>query len=63
MYHKELDISHEIEYQSVKNFAARYDCDCIILQKYGPAGGNPFYLFSSENKDNLEQLAANIYEE
>lgn len=61
MYHKELDISHEVEHSSVVAFAARYNCSCTLLQKYGPAGGNPLYLFSANNKTDLQKLTDNIY--
>ena len=62
MYHKELDISHEVDQTSVKAFAQSYNCDCTLLQEYGPAGGNPLYLFSAQNKTDLDNLVNNIYE-
>lgn len=61
MYYKELHISHEVDQISVKAFAQRYNCDCILLREYGPAGGNPLYLFSAQNKTDLQKLTDNIY--
>jgi len=60
MYHKELDISHEVSRSDVIKFADKYNCSCTLLQEYGPAGGNPLYLFSSKSKQNLEDLQNNI---
>lgn len=60
MYNKELDISHEVSKSDVIKFADKYNCSCILLQEYGPAGGNPLYLFSSKSKQNLEDLQNNI---
>lgn len=60
MYVAELDISSEASQQSVHEFASDHGCTAKLILENGPAGGNPLYQFSSDNKDYLEELVAQV---
>lgn len=60
MYVAELDISAEASQEMVHQFATDHGCTALLIAEYGPAGGNPLYQFSSDNKDYLEELVAQV---
>ena len=60
MYVTELDISYETPIEMVEQFAQDHGCSATLLEEYGPAGGNPLYQFSSDNKDYLEELVMQV---
>ena len=53
-----LDISHELTEAQVAQFAA--PCEATLVEEFGPAGGNPVYVFSSNNEDDLFALACEV---
>lgn len=53
-----LDISHELTEAEVTEFAS--PCEATLVEEFGPAGGNPVYVFSSNNEDNLFALACEV---
>lgn len=60
MYVAELDISAEASQESVYQFATEHGCTALLIMENGPAGGNPLYQFSSNSKDCLEELVAQV---
>jgi hypothetical protein len=60
MYVAELDISTEASQELVHQFATDHGCNALLIMENGPAGGNPLYQFSSNNKDYLEELVAQV---
>ncbi len=60
MFNIELDISHEPTHSEVSQFAKDHGCTATLIQENGPAGGNPLYLFQSENFDYLDELASQV---
>jgi len=60
MYVAELDISHEPTHQEVCEFAQEHGCAAKLILENGPAGGNPLYQFSSENKHRLFELVSQV---
>ena len=60
MYVTELDINYETPMEMVEQFAKDHGCFATLLEEYGPAGGNPLYQFSSDNKDYLEELIMQV---
>lgn len=52
-YQIELDISHECPQSVLQDFAETYSLTYELIEEFGPAGGNPLYLFKSEHKINL----------
>ena len=61
MYTIELDISHETPHEMVLQFAKDHGCTAVLLQEFGPAGGNPLYKFSSDKFDYLQELAEQVF--
>lgn len=59
-YTIELDISHEMPDQDVLAWAAQNDCAALLLEEFGPAGGNPLYQFFSNSYEKLLQLATEV---
>jgi hypothetical protein len=59
-YQIELDISHEATDELVEEFATSHGCTYELIQLEGPAGGNPVYLFKSDNFHNVHELASEI---
>ena len=59
-YQVQLDISHEPTHQEVCNFAKDHGCTALLIQKNGPAGGNPLYQFSSDNYNYIEELVGQV---
>jgi DNA-binding LacI/PurR family transcriptional regulator len=57
MYSTILDVSHEVTHEEVVQFATEHGCDCVLLEAFGPAGGNPLYRFGSDNEDMILELA------
>jgi hypothetical protein len=60
-YTIDLDISHETPSEMVHQFASDHGCTAILLEEFGPAGGNPLYRFSSDNQQYLWELANEIF--
>jgi hypothetical protein len=60
MYVAELDISAEVSQELVYQFATDHGCTALLILENGPAGGNPLYQFSSDNKDYLEELVGQV---
>lgn len=60
IYKIELDVSHEVTHEEVVSFAAEHECDCVLLEENGPAGGNPLYKFTSTNEDMIIKLAEEL---
>lgn len=52
----ELDVSHETPSDMVHQFAKDHGCMALLIEEFGPAGGNPLYQFSSDNFDYLQEL-------
>ena len=60
-YTIDLDISYETPSEMVHQFASDHGCTAILLEEFGPAGGNPLYRFSSDNQQYLWELADQIF--
>jgi hypothetical protein len=45
MPHVDLDISNESPHVENQKWALSHGCDCKLLARHGPAGGNPLYRF------------------
>jgi hypothetical protein len=60
MYNVELDITHETPLEEVELFAKDHGCTVTLKLENGPAGGNPLYLFQSENWHYIEELTGQI---
>lgn len=60
MYVAELDISAEASQELIHQFAKDHGCTALLIMENGPAGGNPLYQFSSDKKDYLEELVAQV---
>ena len=60
MYIAQLDISSENTEIEVKEFANGLGCTAILAQEFGPAGGNPLYIFESKNYNNLDELVRQV---
>lgn len=61
-YTIDLDISYETPSEMVHQFASDHGCTAILLEEFGPAGGNPLYRFSSDNQQYLWELANEIFD-
>ena len=59
-YQIELDVSHEAEHSEVLQFATEHNCTADLIMEFGPAGGNPLYLFKSDSFDCLHELASGL---
>ena len=60
MYVAELDVSHEATPDMVHQFAKDHGCVAKLILENGPAGGNPLYQFSSNNKNYIEELVGQL---
>lgn len=58
----EADISYEASREEIDQFAKQHGCEAILVQEYGPAGGNPVYKFTSTSYDCIEELALQVYQ-
>lgn len=61
----ELDIAHDCEpshEQLTKDAAQKHGLTVTLLKEFGPAGGNPLYLFEGPRKG-LESLVRDIYQD
>lgn len=63
MYTIELDISHEATKAEVAEFAMTHNCEALLIEEFGPAGGNPVYQFMSNSYDCLLELATQILQD
>lgn len=59
-YFVQLDISHESPFDLVAQFATDHGCTAILIEEFGPAGGNPLYQFSSDNFNYLQELIEQV---
>lgn len=60
MYMIELDISHEMSAEEVVAYAAEFDCTAQLIEEFGPAGGNPLYMFTSYDYAKLVECATDV---
>jgi hypothetical protein len=73
----ELDWAHDIDHaRDTKFLAKKHNLEVKLLQEFGPAGGNPLYLFTGshrnlvnlikdytqENEDDMEMYEESIKE-
>lgn len=59
-YMIQLDISHEMTEAEVVADAAQFNCEATLLEEFGPAGGNPLYVFESESEEDLSTFACAV---
>ena len=57
----ELDMAHDQDDASIRNWAAIHNVGCYLVTRDGPGGGNPVWSFTGPT-DNIDDLVREYYD-